>query len=95
MQVGGPFADMEGLEKSSSDGLVKEVLIWQHRALILLSPSSGNPMSISVRSEKKIRDVGKESNMLLMLLNCITDPLSIKKQQNWSRCILSYGPVLT
>ena len=52
MQVGGPFADIEGLEKSSSDGLVKEVLIWQHRALILLSPSPGNPMSISGTSKK-------------------------------------------
>lgn len=51
MQVGGPFADKEGLEKSSSDGLVKEVLIWQHRALILLSPSSGSPMSISGSSK--------------------------------------------
>lgn len=52
MQVGGPFADEEGLEKSSSDGLVKEVLIWQHRALILLSPSPGSPMSISGTSKK-------------------------------------------
>lgn len=52
MQVGGPFAEKEGLEKNSSDGLVKEVLIWQHRALILLSPSSGSPMSISGTSKK-------------------------------------------
>lgn len=47
MQVGGPFADKDGLEKSSSDGLVKELLIWQHSALILLSASPGNPISIS------------------------------------------------
>lgn len=53
MQAGGPFADIEGLEKSSSDGLVKEVLIWLHRALILLSPSPGNPMSISSTSKKE------------------------------------------
>lgn len=52
MQVGGPFADIEGLEKSSSDGLVKELLIWQHRALILLSPSPGSPISISGTSKK-------------------------------------------
>lgn len=53
MQVEGPFADIEGLEKSSSDGLVKEVLIWLHKALILLSPSPGNPMSISGTSKKE------------------------------------------
>lgn len=52
MQVEGPFADKEGLEKSSSDGLVKELLIWQHRALILLSPSHGIPISISGTSKK-------------------------------------------
>lgn len=52
MQVCGPFADKEGLEKSSSDGLVKEVLIWLHRALILLSPSPGIPISISSTSKK-------------------------------------------
>lgn len=52
MQVGGPFTDKEGSEKSSSDGLVKEALIWQHRALILLSPSPGSPMSISGTSKK-------------------------------------------
>lgn len=52
MQVGGPFTDKEGSEKSSSDGLVKELLIWQHRALILLSPSPGSPMSISGTSKK-------------------------------------------
>lgn len=27
-QVGGPLTDREALEKSSSDGLVKEALIW-------------------------------------------------------------------
>lgn len=53
VQAGGPFADIEGLEKSSSDGLVKEVLIWLHKALILLSPSPGNPMSISGTSKKE------------------------------------------
>lgn len=47
VQVGGPFVDIDGLEKSSSDGLVNEVLIWLHRAFILLSPSPGNPISIS------------------------------------------------
>lgn len=47
VQVGGQFADMDGLEKSSSDGLAKDVLIWLHSALIQLSPSSGKPMSIS------------------------------------------------
>lgn len=52
VQVGGPFADKEGLEKSSSDGLVKELLIWQHRAFIPLSPSPGNPISISSTSKK-------------------------------------------
>lgn len=55
MQAGGPFADIEGLEKSSSDGLVKDVLIWQHRALILLSPSPGNPISISGITKKEER----------------------------------------
>lgn len=49
VQAGGPLAAIEGLEKSSSEGLVKELLIWLQRALILLSPSSGNPMSISGR----------------------------------------------
>ncbi len=52
MQAGGPFADKDGLENSSSDGLVKEVLIWQHSAFILLSPSPGSPMSISGTSKK-------------------------------------------
>lgn len=52
VQVGGPFAAIEGLEKSSSDGLENELLIWLHRALILLSPSSGNPISISGTSKK-------------------------------------------
>lgn len=51
VQVGGPFAAIEGLEKSSSDGLVNELLIWLHRALIL-SPSSVNPISISGNSKK-------------------------------------------
>lgn len=50
MHAGGPFTDKEALEKSSSDGFVKEVLIWQHRALMLPSPSPGSPMSISGRS---------------------------------------------
>lgn len=54
MQVGGQFADIDGLEKSSSDGLAKDVLIWQHSAFILLSPSQGNPMSISGTSRKGI-----------------------------------------
>lgn len=54
MQVGGPYADIDGFEKSSSEGLVKDVLIWLHRALILLSPSPGNPMSISGCSKKRI-----------------------------------------
>lgn len=64
MQVGGPLADEEGLEKSSSDGLVKELLIWQHRALILLSPSPGIPISISSTSKKgthRGRQGGKRS----------------------------------
>lgn len=52
MQAGGPFTDKEVLEKSSSDGLVKEVLIWQHRALILPSPSPGSPMSMSGMSKR-------------------------------------------
>lgn len=52
MLAGGPFADREGLEKSSSDGLVKELLIWQQRALILPSPSPCSPMSISGTSKK-------------------------------------------
>lgn len=60
MHVGGPFADKVGLEKSSSDGLVKEVLIWQHRALILLSPSPGSPMSISGTSKKGAHSWGGE-----------------------------------
>lgn len=62
VQVGGPFAEKEGLEKSSSDGLVKEVLIWLHRALILQSPSPGNPISISGTSKKVTHrgEVGKE-----------------------------------
>lgn len=51
MQAGGAFVDNEGSEKSSSDGLVKEVLIWQHRALTLLS-SHGSPMSISGTSKE-------------------------------------------
>lgn len=55
-QVGGPFVGKEGSEKSSSDGLVKEVLIWQHRALILLSPSPGSPTSISSTSKKGTRN---------------------------------------
>lgn len=50
MQVGGPFTDKEALEKSSSDGLVKEVFIWQHRAVILPSPSLDRPMSMSSMS---------------------------------------------
>lgn len=49
VQIGGPFTDKAGLEKSSSEGFVKEVLIWQHRALILPSPSPGSPMSMSDR----------------------------------------------
>lgn len=57
VQVGGPFAAIEGLEKSSSDGLVKELLIWLHRALIL-SPSSGNPISMSSNS-KKVKYTGE------------------------------------
>lgn len=52
MQAGGPFAGKEGSEKSSSEGLVKELLIWLHRALIPQSPSQGNPMSISGTSKK-------------------------------------------
>lgn len=59
MQVGGPFVDNEGSEKSSSDGLVKEVLIWQHRALTLLS-SPGSPMSISGTSKKGETRLGGE-----------------------------------
>lgn len=47
VQAGGPFTDMEGLIKSSSDGLAKEVLIWLHNALIQLSPSPGYPISMS------------------------------------------------
>lgn len=54
MQVGGPFTDKEALEKSSSDGLVKEVLIWQHRAWILPSPSPDRPTSMSSMSKKWI-----------------------------------------
>lgn len=54
MQVGGPFTDKEALEKSSSDGLVKEEFIWQHRALILPSPSPDRPMSMSSMSKKWI-----------------------------------------
>lgn len=50
MHVGGPLAGKPGLEKSSSDGLVKDELIWQQRAL--MSPSPGNPISISNTSKK-------------------------------------------
>lgn len=53
VQAGGPLAEEEGRGKSSSDGLVKELLIWQHRALILLSPSSGNSISMSGPSKKR------------------------------------------
>lgn len=52
-QVGGPLTDREALEKSSSDGLVKEALIWQHSALIPPSPSPGSPMSMSGTSERE------------------------------------------
>lgn len=62
MQVWGPFAGKEGLEKSSSGGLVKELLIWLHRALMLQSPSHGNPKSMSGTSKKGTNgeEVGKE-----------------------------------
>lgn len=62
MHAGGPFTDREALEKSSSDGFVKEALIWQHRALMLPSPSPGSPMSISGRSTKWIQswEAGRE-----------------------------------
>lgn len=61
MQIGGPFRDREGLEKSSSDGLVKEELIWQHRALMLPSPSPGSPRSMSAISKgRDRRSAGKE-----------------------------------
>lgn len=85
MQVGGPFADIDGLEKSSSDGLVNEVLIWLHRAFILLSPSPGNPISISgickIRTHE--REVGKERERNEKkrrdgIHNCLTDLVSIK-----------------
>lgn len=58
MQAGGPLME-EVLEKSSSDGLVKEVLIWLHRALILLSPSPGTPISISGTSKKGRDSMGR------------------------------------
>lgn len=54
VHFGGPLEDEQGLEKSSSDGLVKELLIWQHRSLICPSPSSGIPRSISSTSKKGI-----------------------------------------
>lgn len=57
--VGGPFTDREALEKSSSDGLVKEALIWQHRALIVPSPSPGSPISMSAMSKKKPEPKGR------------------------------------
>lgn len=60
--VGGPFTDREALEKSSSDGLVKEALIWQHRALIVPSPSPGSPISMSAMSKKKTRAKRKKGN---------------------------------
>lgn len=61
MLVDGPFADIEVLQNSSSDGLVKEVLIWLHRAFILLSPSPGSPMSISGTSKNSMHrgEVGR------------------------------------
>lgn len=50
LQVGaGPLAGREGLEKGSSDGSVKELLIWLHRAL--MPQSSSHPRSISGTSE--------------------------------------------
>lgn len=58
VQVGGPFTDKEALEKSSSGGFVKEVLIWQHRALMLPSPSPGSPTSMSRRSKHGSREGG-------------------------------------
>lgn len=58
MQIGGPFRDREGLEKSSSDGLVKEELIWQHRALMLPSPSPGSPRSMSAIGNGRDRQSG-------------------------------------
>lgn len=57
-QVGGPLTDREALEKSSSDGLVKEALIWQHSALIPPSPSPGSPMSMS--DERKTTEPQKK-----------------------------------
>lgn len=52
VQDGGSLAHIDGLEKNSSGGFVKDALIWQHRALILLSPSPGRPMSISSTGKK-------------------------------------------
>lgn len=46
-QAGGPLGGRGDSQKSSSDGLVKELLIWQHRALMLVSPSPGSPTSMS------------------------------------------------
>lgn len=46
------MTDREVVGKSSSDGFVKEALIWQHRALMLPSPSPGSPKSMSAGSKK-------------------------------------------
>lgn len=49
VQAGRPLG--VGLEKSSSEGLVKEWLIWLHRALMLLSASPHTDRSISGTTE--------------------------------------------
>lgn len=68
VQAGGSLADTAWLMKNSSDGFVKEALIWQHNALILLSPSPGRPISISsTRRKGKHRGLVEEIKEKKML----------------------------
>lgn len=97
VQVGGPFAENDGLEKSSSDGLVKDMLIWQHRALILLSPSPGSPMSISTsnkgthsrgtRADKERRGTKIQKEMIYSFLQ---QTQLASKAWNWSGWLWSH-----
>lgn len=50
-----PLGGRWGSQKSSSDGLVKELLIWQHRALMLVSPSPGRTTSMSEQQRSRTR----------------------------------------
>lgn len=92
-QVGGPFTHKEVLEKSSSDALVKEALIWQHSASIPPSPSPGSPMSMSGMSKKKKktepRKKGSEWREREMIA---TDPVSMKSVK-MERATLTSSPL--